>query len=84
MRYQLVIHFKTLLWLASTFFNLEKNIFVKPPLANLRLGFGYPLEMSSIAADISDLDNWIQLLMSCKQLPENDVKKLCEKVKIDA
>lgn len=36
--------------------------------------------MSQITADISDLDGWIQLLMGCKQLPENDVKKLCEKV----
>ena len=31
-------------------------------------------------ADIADIDRWIQLLMTCKQLPENDVKKLCEKV----
>ncbi len=31
-------------------------------------------------ADVGDLDAWIQLLMGCKQLPEADVKKLCEKV----
>jgi serine/threonine-protein phosphatase 2A catalytic subunit len=35
--------------------------------------------MSSVA-DIGDVDSWIELLMNCKQLPENDVKKLCEKV----
>jgi hypothetical protein len=36
--------------------------------------------MSHTSSDIADLDAWIQLLMSCKQLAENDVKKLCEKV----
>lgn len=30
--------------------------------------------------DVSDIDSWVQLLLKCKQLPENDVKKLCEKV----
>lgn len=27
-----------------------------------------------------DLDRWIEMLMDCKQLSENDVKKLCDKV----
>ena len=31
-------------------------------------------------ADVSDVDGWISVLMNCKQLPESDVKKLCEKV----
>ena len=29
---------------------------------------------------ISSLDGWIENLMSCKQLPESDVQKLCDKV----
>lgn len=28
----------------------------------------------------TDLDQWISVLSNCKQLAENDVKKLCEKV----
>jgi hypothetical protein len=31
-------------------------------------------------ADVASLDGWIQSLMQCKQLGENDIKKLCEKV----
>jgi hypothetical protein len=30
--------------------------------------------------DIAEVDSWIELLIGCKQLPENDVKKLCDKV----
>jgi hypothetical protein len=30
-----------------------------------------------------DLDIWINTLMKCKPLAENDVKKLCEKVDFD-
>lgn len=33
---------------------------------------------------IEDIDNWIETLMECKQLPENEVKKLCEKVTLSA
>jgi hypothetical protein len=32
-------------------------------------------------ADSGDLENWIAQLMKCKQLAENDVKKLCDKVR---
>ncbi|KAJ3259315.1 Serine/threonine-protein phosphatase PP2A catalytic subunit [Boothiomyces macroporosus] len=32
-------------------------------------------------ADIAEFDSWIQLLLGCKQLPENDIKKLCEKAR---
>ena len=30
--------------------------------------------------DFADVDGWIQHLMQCKQLPEADVKRLCDKV----
>lgn len=30
--------------------------------------------------DVSDVEGWIQHLMQCKQLPEADIKRLCEKV----
>lgn len=30
--------------------------------------------------DVGDVEGWIQHLMQCKQLPEADVKRLCEKV----
>jgi serine/threonine-protein phosphatase 2A catalytic subunit len=36
--------------------------------------------MSSLVEDIGDVDSWVQVLLNCKQLSENDVKKLCEKV----
>ncbi|KAJ3213725.1 hypothetical protein HK099_007219 [Clydaea vesicula] len=32
-------------------------------------------------ADVSDVDHWISVLLSCKQLTEADVKKLCEKAR---
>ena len=31
-------------------------------------------------ASIPTLDGWIESLMSCKQLAENDVQRLCERV----
>lgn len=37
------------------------------------------LIMSTIT-DVADVEGWIQHLMQCKQLPEADIKKLCEKV----
>lgn len=33
------------------------------------------------AASIPTLDGWIENLMTCKQLPEQDVQRLCEKVR---
>ena len=43
-----------------------------------------PMQLSSIPssepASIPTLDGWIESLMSCKQLAENDVQRLCEKV----
>ena len=35
---------------------------------------------SAVNSDIADLEGWLALLMDCKQLPENDVQKLSEKV----
>lgn len=35
-------------------------------------------------ASISTLDGWIECLMTCKQLAEVDVQKLCEKVRSPA
>lgn len=31
-------------------------------------------------SSVNEVDGWIELLMSCKQLSENDVMRLCEKV----
>lgn len=36
-----------------------------------------PLEPTTIPT----LDGWIEALMSCKQLAESDVQRLCEKVR---
>lgn len=32
--------------------------------------------------DYTDVEAWVACLLQCKQLPENDVKKLCDKVTI--
>lgn len=42
-----------------------------------------PADVSPInfePATIPTLDGWIESLMSCKQLAESDVQRLCEKV----
>ena len=41
-----------------------------------------PTRLSPVAepASISTLDGWIESLMTCKQLAEVDVQRLCEKV----
>lgn len=31
---------------------------------------------------VNDLDRWIEMLMDCKQLSEEDVKRLCDKVSL--
>ena len=36
--------------------------------------------MEEKKAEAKDLDQWIKQLMDCKQLSENQVKTLCEKV----
>lgn len=41
-----------------------------------------PTRLSPVSepTSISTLDGWIESLMSCKQLAEVDVQRLCEKV----
>ncbi len=36
---------------------------------------------SSDKSQLKELDSWIEQLMECKQLQENHVKTLCEKVR---
>lgn len=40
----------------------------------------HQLPPASEPASISTLDGWIESLMSCKQLAENDVQRLCDRV----
>jgi hypothetical protein len=44
-----------------------------------------PMQLSSVPASepttIPTLDGWIESLMTCKQLAESDVQRLCEKVR---
>lgn len=37
--------------------------------------------MTAISS-VADVDAWIAQLSECKQLPESEIKKLCEKVSI--
>ena len=42
-----------------------------------------PSQLSSLKSEpttVSTLDGWIESLMSCKQLKEEDVQRLCDKV----
>lgn len=42
-----------------------------------------PSQLSSLKSEpttIPTLDGWIESLMSCKQLKEEDVQRLCDKV----
>lgn len=39
------------------------------------------LSPASEPASIPTLDGWIESLMSCKQLAENDVQRLCDRVR---
>jgi hypothetical protein len=36
----------------------------------------------STLTDVADVDSWITTLSDCKQLPESDIERLCEKVSI--
>ena len=38
------------------------------------------LSPASEPASIPTLDGWIESLMNCKQLAENDVQRLCDRV----
>lgn len=44
------------------------------------LGGGDGAFETNQASSVGDVDGWIESLMSCKQLSEADVLKLCEKV----
>ena len=40
------------------------------------------LSPTSEPASIPTLDGWIESLMNCKQLAENDVQRLCDRVRL--
>ena len=44
-----------------------------------------PSKLSPISdpASIPTLDGWIESLMNCKQLAENDVQRLCDRVSFE-
>ena len=44
-----------------------------------------PMQLSPLTepASIPTLDGWIESLMVCKQLAENDVQRLCNRVSLD-
>lgn len=46
----------------------------------LSTGVGDGAFGSNQASSVGEVDAWIESLMSCKQLSEVDVKKLCDKV----
>lgn len=48
-----------------------------PPASQLATGKMDPSSMN-------DIDGWIEGLMECKQLSEQDVQKLCDKVLLTA
>jgi serine/threonine-protein phosphatase 2A catalytic subunit len=39
------------------------------------------LAIGQDAQSIPTLDGWIESLMTCKQLPESDVQRLCDRVR---
>ena len=41
----------------------------------------HQLSPTSEPASIPTLDGWIEKLMNCKQLAENDVQRLCDRVR---
>jgi hypothetical protein len=45
------------------------------PRDQLSIHSAQPLQSQS-----GDLDSWIETLSKCRQLPEDDVKRLCDKV----
>ena len=40
----------------------------------------HKLSLTQDAGSIPTLDGWIETLMTCKQLSENDVSRLCDRV----
>lgn len=58
---------------------------VKSPESMMAVMSSSPrLEISSTATTLqtqsSEVDGWIEILSKCKQLAEDDVKRLCDKV----
>lgn len=60
---------------------------VKSPESMMAVMSSSPRELSSIHSaqqplqtQSGELDSWIEILSKCRQLPEDDVKRLCDKV----
>lgn len=59
---------------------------VKSPESMMAVMSSSPREQSSIhsaqplQSQSGELDGWIEILSKCRQLPEDDVKRLCDKV----
>jgi hypothetical protein len=39
-----------------------------------------PPPTAAVQSQSGEVDNWISILSKCRQLPEDDVKRLCDKV----
>ena len=59
---------------------------VKSPESMMAVMSSSPREQSSphsapqLQSQSRELDGWIEILSKCRQLPEDDVKRLCDKV----
>jgi len=59
---------------------------VKSPESMMGVLSSSPRDFSSLPSSqplqtmSGELDSWIEILSKCKQLPEDDVKRLCDKV----
>src|SRR5271155_474982 len=59
---------------------------VKSPESMMAVMSSPPAELSSthsappLQSHSAELDGWIEILSKCRQLPEDDVKRLCDKV----
>ena len=59
---------------------------VKSPESMMGVMSSSPRDFSSLSSSqplqstSGELDSWIEILSKCKQLPEDDVKRLCDKV----
>src|ERR1700721_2722666 len=60
---------------------------VKSPEAMMAVMSSSPRDLSSTQTTTGqtqsgEIDGWIEILSKCRQLPEDDVKRLCDKVSI--
>ena len=59
---------------------------VKSPESMMAVMSSSPREQSTystarpLQSQSGELDGWIEILSKCRQLPEDDVKRLCDKV----